>query len=111
VEERLAEMAGMIPCKKKGSCEQHGKRQQTSADQAGIFAELPRPGNWCGGIKNPQNGLRLLVIALSDPGLSAFKRGVDCTCPTAGIRNFSHESYITKEDSLYLMTSKNSPLA
>jgi hypothetical protein len=37
VEEKLAEMAGMIPCKKTDSCEQHGKRQQTLADQAGIL--------------------------------------------------------------------------
>jgi hypothetical protein len=42
----------------------------------------------------------LLTVALSDPGLGAFKRGVYYTCPTAGIRKFSHESYLTKRRQL-----------
>jgi hypothetical protein len=92
VEKKLAEMAAMIPCKKQILASERAWQAATIVDRpAGRFAELLQLGNWCGGIKHSQNELRLLTVAYLGPGLSAFKRGVGYTCPTAGIRKFSHE--------------------
>jgi hypothetical protein len=87
------------------SCEQSSKAGIANSFLRSVYSRAIGAA----GIKHSQNELRLLTNALS--GRTERIQAIDALAThvqQARIRKFSHESYLTKEDSLYLMTSKNS---
>jgi hypothetical protein len=92
---------------KTDSCEQHGggKHQQNFCGDP-ASGQLVRRNH-----KIWQNGLPLLTIALSvRPGAEHCQaRALTIQCPKQrAYEIFPHKTTLQKEDSLYLMTSKNS---
>jgi hypothetical protein len=90
------------------SCERAGVASGYNCQRtSGRLLELPHSADWWREAKNLQNRLRLLTIALSGPGLSAFHRALAIHVQERAYENFTRK-LLYKREQLYLMTSKNS---